>query len=95
MCVCCSYIVAWYLVTWHNASLLSLTGLGNIHELVSQGNYELRIDVTAANGSKGYETYPNFTISAGSNYTLHILPGHGSIGLNSIIVFIRITEEWS
>ncbi|XP_060572732.1 uncharacterized protein LOC132730759 isoform X2 [Ruditapes philippinarum] len=57
-------------------------GLENLHELVSQGNYELRIDVTAANGSKGYETFPNFTISAGSNYTLHILPGHGSIGDN-------------
>ncbi|XP_060572733.1 fibropellin-1-like [Ruditapes philippinarum] len=58
-------------------------GLENLHELVSQGNYELRIDVTAANGSKGYETFPNFTISAGSNYTLHISPGHGSIGDNA------------
>jgi hypothetical protein len=87
---------------WHDiksrgiiASSLSLTGLKNLHELVSQGNYELRIDVTAADGFKGYETFPNFTISAGSNYTLHILSGHGSIGLNSIIALIKITEERS
>jgi hypothetical protein len=70
------------------ASSLSLTGQENLHEFVSQRNSELRIDVTFANGSKGYETFPNFTISAGSNYTLHISPGSGSLGSRYIIIII-------
>ncbi|XP_045183208.2 uncharacterized protein LOC123541720 [Mercenaria mercenaria] len=58
-------------------------GLENLYELVSQGRSELRLDVSAANGTKGYVTFQNFKISSGPNYTLHISPGHGTIGDNA------------
>ncbi|XP_053387423.1 fibrinogen-like protein A [Mercenaria mercenaria] len=55
-------------------------GLENLHELVSQDSSELRIDVSAANGMKGYVTFEDFQISPGTNYSLHISPGNGTIG---------------
>ena len=39
---------------------------------------ELRIDMTAADGTKAYVTYQNFSLSPGPGYTLHIGQGAGT-----------------
>ncbi|XP_053387673.1 neurogenic locus notch homolog protein 1-like isoform X2 [Mercenaria mercenaria] len=47
-------------------------GLSYIEELAAQGRTDLRIDLEAKNGTTGFETFDNFSLSAGPAYTLHI-----------------------
>ncbi|XP_053387608.1 ficolin-1-like [Mercenaria mercenaria] len=47
-------------------------GLRYIEELASKGRTDLRIDLEAPNGTTGFETFENFSLSAGPAYTLHI-----------------------
>ncbi|XP_045184870.2 ficolin-3-like [Mercenaria mercenaria] len=47
-------------------------GLRDIYEMASQGQTDLRIDLEAANGSKGYETFQNFHLSPRTAYTLRL-----------------------
>ncbi|XP_053390739.1 ficolin-1-like, partial [Mercenaria mercenaria] len=47
-------------------------GLRYIEELAAQGRTDLRIDLEAANGTTGFETFENFSLSVGPAYTLHI-----------------------
>lgn len=42
---------------------------------------ELRVDLTAANGTEAYEVFGNFSLGPSPEYTLHIDPGHGTAGL--------------
>ena len=46
--------------------------------MTSQQNTELRIDMTAADGTTAYVTYQNFSLSQGPDYTLHIGQGAGT-----------------
>ncbi|XP_053387230.1 fibropellin-1-like [Mercenaria mercenaria] len=55
-------------------------GLKNVQEMTSQGKTELRLDLTAADGTTAFETFQNFYLDEGSNYTLHIDPGKGTAG---------------
>lgn len=57
------------------------SGLQNVYELVSKGKSELRIDLEAADGTKAYETFQDFSLSPGPDYTLHISKGTGTTGL--------------
>lgn len=47
---------------------------------------QLRIDVEAANGTRGYQTYDNFYLAEGPAYTLNVGISSGTIG----IVFVRV-----
>ncbi|XP_053387863.1 uncharacterized protein LOC123542214 [Mercenaria mercenaria] len=58
-------------------------GLRYIEELASQERTELRIDLEAANGTTGFETFDNFSLSAGPAYTLHIGSTIASSGISS------------
>ncbi|XP_060561522.1 microfibril-associated glycoprotein 4-like [Ruditapes philippinarum] len=55
-------------------------GLENIYEMVSRGKTELRLDLTAADGTSVYETFQNFSIGENPYYTLHIDEGVGTAG---------------
>ncbi|XP_060577785.1 microfibril-associated glycoprotein 4-like, partial [Ruditapes philippinarum] len=55
-------------------------GLENIYEMVSRGKTELRLDLTAADGTSVYETFQNFSLGAMPYYTLHIDKGVGTAG---------------
>ncbi|XP_053387889.1 fibrinogen C domain-containing protein 1-like isoform X2 [Mercenaria mercenaria] len=55
-------------------------GLKSVQEMASQGKTELRLDLTAADGTTVYETFQNFYLDEGPNYTLHIDPGTGTAG---------------
>ena len=57
-----------------------LKGLEHIQEMSSHHTTELRIDVTAADDSSAYETYQNFSLSPGPDYTLHIGQAAGTAG---------------
>lgn len=49
---------------------------------------ELRIDLTAANGTTAYETYQNFSLSQGSNYSLRIGSEDGTAGWYLTTLFL-------
>jgi hypothetical protein len=68
--------------SFYNAKCLIYfyTGLRNIYEIVSQGQTELRLDLTAAGGEHVYETFQNFHLSDSPYYTLHIDKGVGTAG---------------
>ncbi|XP_060593871.1 adhesion G protein-coupled receptor B2-like [Ruditapes philippinarum] len=55
-------------------------GLENIYEMVSRGKTELRLDLTAADGTSVYETFQNFRLGEMPYYTLHIDQGVGTAG---------------
>lgn len=61
--------------------VLLFQGLRNIYEMASKGQSELRIDLEAADGTKAYEIFQNFSLSPGPDYTLHISKGTGTAGL--------------
>ena len=46
--------------------------------MTSKQTTELRIDMTAADGTTAYVTYQNFSLSQGPDYTLHIGQGAGT-----------------
>ena len=48
--------------------------------MVSQGNSELRIDITSINGTSAFETFQNFQIKQGPSYTLYLDQGVGTAG---------------
>ncbi|XP_060572724.1 angiopoietin-2-like [Ruditapes philippinarum] len=54
-------------------------GLHYIFELSSQNITELRIDVEAADGTKAFEVYRNFSLDE-DDYRLHIDRGYGTAG---------------
>ncbi|XP_060593449.1 neurogenic locus notch homolog protein 3-like [Ruditapes philippinarum] len=54
-------------------------GLHYIFELSSQNITELRIDVDAADGTKAFEVYRNFSLDE-DDYRLHIDKGYGTAG---------------
>ena len=58
-------------------------GLQNIYEMVSQRKTELRLDLTAADGTTVYETFQNFRLGDSPYYTLHIDKGVGTAGIKS------------
>ena len=43
---------------------------------------ELRIDVTAYDGTTSYETYQDFSLSPGPDYKLHVGQAAGTTGKN-------------
>ncbi|WAR28948.1 FBCDA-like protein [Mya arenaria] len=47
-------------------------GLKLMHEMTSRTTHDLRIDITRANDSTAYIVYADFSVGAGSNYTLHV-----------------------
>ncbi|XP_052785543.1 fibroleukin-like isoform X2 [Mya arenaria] len=47
-------------------------GLKLMHEMTSRTAHDLRIDITRANDSTAYIVYADFSVGAGSNYTLHV-----------------------
>ncbi|XP_053387308.1 neurogenic locus notch homolog protein 2-like [Mercenaria mercenaria] len=47
-------------------------GLRYIQEIASKESTYLRIDLEAPNGTMGYETFDNFSLSIGPAYTLHL-----------------------
>ncbi|XP_052237125.1 uncharacterized protein LOC127848612 isoform X3 [Dreissena polymorpha] len=55
-------------------------GLKYIYAMTSNVQTELRIDLMAANGSTAYEVFPNFRLSAASDYRLHVDRGRGTAG---------------
>ncbi|XP_060565133.1 microfibril-associated glycoprotein 4-like isoform X2 [Ruditapes philippinarum] len=55
-------------------------GLQNIYEMVFRGKTELRLDLTAADGTSVYETFQNFRLGERPYYTLHIDKGVGTAG---------------
>ncbi|XP_060581973.1 fibrinogen C domain-containing protein 1-B-like [Ruditapes philippinarum] len=50
--------------------------------MVSKGKTELRLDLTAADGTSVYETFQNFRLGAMPYYTLHIDTGVGTAGVS-------------
>jgi hypothetical protein len=48
--------------------------------MVSRGKTELRLDLTAADGTSVYETFQNFRLGEKPYYTLHIDKGVGTAG---------------
>ncbi|XP_045157213.2 ficolin-3-like [Mercenaria mercenaria] len=50
-------------------------GLAFVQEMTSQGKTELRVDLTAADGTTAYDTFQNFYLSEGPNYSLHFEAG--------------------
>ena len=60
-------------------------GLGPLHCLTSQGQWEMRIDFTFTNGTKSYLSYSSFTVGpASSKYQLSI-SGYDGIALTDPI----------
>jgi hypothetical protein len=59
--------------------LFYFQGLHYIFELSSQNITELRIDVEAADGTKAFEVYRNFSLDE-DDYRLHIDKGYGTAG---------------
>jgi hypothetical protein len=49
--------------------------------MVSRGKTELRLDLTAADGTSVYETFQNFSLVEKPDYTLHIDKGVGTAGI--------------
>ncbi|WAR29464.1 FCN2-like protein [Mya arenaria] len=47
-------------------------GLKLMYEMTSRTSNDLRIDITRGSGSTGYIVYADFSVGAGSNYTLHV-----------------------
>jgi hypothetical protein len=50
--------------------------------MVAQGKTELRLDLTASDGTSVYETFQNFQLGKQPYYTLHIDKGNGTAGNN-------------
>ena len=61
-------------------NLFTFVGLSYIEELASQGSTELRLDLTAADGSHWFETYSNFKLTPTTEYYLNLSKGHKSSG---------------
>ena len=57
-----------------------MIGLKDIHDMTAHHETELRIDLTAADGTTAYETYQNFSVSPGPDYMLHIGQAAGTAG---------------
>ncbi|XP_053387401.1 microfibril-associated glycoprotein 4-like isoform X1 [Mercenaria mercenaria] len=55
-------------------------GLKSVQEMAYQGKTELRLDLTAADGTTAYETFQNFYLDEDPYYTLHIDRGQGTAG---------------
>ncbi|KAL4216388.1 Thrombospondin-2 [Mactra antiquata] len=47
-------------------------GLDYLHEMTTQTQNTLRIDLMASDGRTGYEEFGQFSVSPGSSYTLHV-----------------------
>jgi hypothetical protein len=52
-----------------------------MQEIVSNGPTELRMDLTDGDGKTVYETFQNFHLDAGPEYTIHLDPGQGTAGI--------------
>ncbi|XP_060575046.1 fibrinogen-like protein A [Ruditapes philippinarum] len=57
-------------------------GLRDIQELASQGLTDLRIELEAVNGSKGFETFEKFSLSSGPAYTFNVGATIGSLRIS-------------
>lgn len=55
-------------------------GLSYVQEMVAQNKTELRLDLTAANGSTAFEVFQNFRLGSPPDYTLNIDRGTGTVG---------------
>jgi hypothetical protein len=66
--------------------IYSTKGLAHIYEMVAQGKTELRLDLTAADGTSVYETFQNFRLGKQPYYTLHIEKGTGTAGNNYLYI---------
>ncbi|XP_053391925.1 hemicentin-1-like isoform X2 [Mercenaria mercenaria] len=53
-------------------------GLIIVQEMAAQGKNELRLDLSAADGSNVFETFQNFVLGPGPNYTLNFDRGIGT-----------------
>ncbi|KAK7090935.1 microfibril-associated glycoprotein 4-like [Littorina saxatilis] len=74
-----------YLTGFGNVQGEFWLGLDALHMLTSRQRYELRVDLVKFNGTEGYETYSNFTISDSSdNYRLHLGSPTGGNGGDSL-----------
>ena len=62
----------------------TFVGLEDMHALTSDGRrYQLRVDMTAANGTNYYEIYDDFHIGPAKDFTLHIGSHRGTAGKHS------------
>ena len=50
--------------------------------MVSRKPTELRFDLTTGNGQPLYETFQNFHLDNGPNYTIHLDFGQGTAGMH-------------
>ncbi|KAL4216538.1 hypothetical protein ACF0H5_024261 [Mactra antiquata] len=50
-------------------------GLEAIHQMTSQGNFALKIDLEATDGTRYIEVFSSFSISGAPDYTLHVSGG--------------------
>ena len=49
-----------------------VSGLDDLHLMTSRQTYDLRVDLTAFNGSSYFATFSDFSVGdSSSNYTLH------------------------
>ncbi|XP_053388006.1 neurogenic locus notch homolog protein 1-like [Mercenaria mercenaria] len=56
-------------------------GLSNMHEITGDGRrYQLRVELTIANGSKYIETYDDFSIGPAKDFVLHVGNYRGNAG---------------
>ncbi|WAR29479.1 ANGP4-like protein [Mya arenaria] len=58
-------------------------GLKLINEMTSRTSNDLRIDITRGNGSPAYVVFADFSVGAGSNYTLHVGDKRSESGLRA------------
>ncbi|XP_052786632.1 ficolin-2-like [Mya arenaria] len=58
-------------------------GLRLMNEMSSRTSNDLRIDITRGSGSTGYIVYADFSVGAGSNYTLHVRNIRSESGVRS------------
>ena len=61
--------------------------------MANQGLTDLRIDLEAANGSKGFETFERFSLSPRPNYTFHVGPTIASSRSKCVLRRVRLIRE--
>ncbi|XP_052786080.1 angiopoietin-2-like [Mya arenaria] len=70
-------------------------GLKLMYEMTSRTSNDLRIDITRGSGSTGYIVYADFSVGAGSNYTLHVGNIRSKSGLRASYVRIHTYHNGS
>lgn len=58
--------------------------------MAAQAKTELRLDLTAGDGTEAYVVSPNFHLGTAPNYTLHVDLGSGTAGETLIALTVKI-----